>query len=609
MGTLMKHILRKISWFIVLIAIASALPAQPFDSLLNKLDSKYPQEKLYLQFDKSAYNPGETIWFKAYLFVANVPSDISKSLYAELVDEQGKILQRKTAPVFRSSAAAAFDLPPDMSNSRVYVRAYTRWMLNFDSSFLFVKAIPILAAKKPPGKSATEGAAAYLQVFPEGGDLVEGIESRVAFKATNQRGFPIAFAGELFNNKNKSIATITSAHDGMGYFRLLPQPGDQYKVKWKDPTGQPHESILPPPRKTGLVIEVRNTLEKIQFTIKRSPDTLSSPYIYVVAQMQQQLLYRAKANLSDKKFIEGSIPVENFPSGIVQLTVFTGDGKPLAERLVFLNRQDYYFITDLNAALKNLGKRGKNVIRIDVPDTIATNLSVAVTDAEINPAAKEEQDIFSTVLLTSDIKGYVNNPAYYFSSEADSVAAHLDLVMMTNGWRRFRWEDVLADRWPALRFKPDNYLAIEGRVGGLSKSELQQKELTAILQTKNGGKQFMTIPVEPDGKFEVPGLVFFDTARIYYQLNNDKNRTLTTRANFDFTNNLMKESLRLQPGEVQQLYGLKPDSALQIRNRQITQRNLQQQKKVQTLATVEVKARQKTKIEKMEEEYTSGFFT
>ena len=150
-------------------------------------------------------------------------------------------------------------------------------------------------------------------------------------------------------------------------------------------------------------------------------------------------------------------------------------------------------------------------------------------------------------MLTSDIKGYVHQPGYYFSSEADSVAAHLDLVMMTNGWRRFKWEEVLAGRYPTIREKPDGYLGIQGKVSGLNKGLLAQKELTGILQTKNGGKQFLTIPLEADGSFFVPDILFFDTARIFYQFNNDKDKVLSSRANFDFKNTFLNQPLKLQP--------------------------------------------------------------
>ena len=143
------------------------------------------------------------------------------------------------------------------------------------------------------------------------------------------------------------------------------------------------------------------------------------------------------------------------------------------------------------------------------------------------------------MLLTSDIKGYVHNPAYYFSNESDSVKNHLDLVMMTNGWRRFKWTDVLAGKFPKTPHQPSDYLVLNGKVNGLNKTELLNKELTAILEI-NKKQEFLNIPVGSDGSFSLPGLLFFDTAKIYYQFNNDKDKILTSRANIDIKNNLIK---------------------------------------------------------------------
>lgn len=594
---------------VLLMFTPASLSAQKIDSILKKLDTQFPQEKLYLQFDKSAYSPGETIWFKAYLFASNYPSDISKTVYAELLDEKGKVLQKKNAPVFIYGAAAAFDLPANLNSDVVYVRAYTRWMLNFDSSFFFVKGFPVILSKKQTNTPTAVQPAYALQFFPEGGDLVEGIDSRVAFKGIDQYGFPINFSGEIVNSKGNKISSIKVIHDGMGYFKFMPEPNEQYIARWKDPRGQSHETMLPAAKKDGAVLEVNNTPDGIRFAVKRAASVSPAGTFQLVAQMQQQLLYMAKANLSAKTQVEGVLPTENLTSGIVQLSLFTAEGVPLAERIVFVNRQDYYFITDLNPAVKNLSTRSKNIIRIDVPDTLVSNLSVAVTDADINPPIKNEDDIFSSVLLTSDIKGYVYRPAYYFSSEADSVAAHLDLVMMTNGWRRFRWEEVLANKWPEIKFRPDEYLAIQGRVRGLNKNEFKGKEITAILQPKGGGKQFVSIPVETDGTFELPGLLFYDTVKIHYQFSNDKNKTLTSRANFDFSNNLMKDVIASNLPANQELHILRQDSVSMQKSRIAAQKNLEQQKKVQTLATVVVTAKQKSRKEKIEEEYTSGLFT
>ena len=139
----------------IVIFLVCSLPSksQGFDSVLTKLDREYKQEKMYLHFDRPAYTPGETIWFKAYLFTGSYPSLVSKTMYAELLDAKGNMLERKTLPDIVSAAAGSFDIPINLNSSSVYVRAYTKWMLNFDSSFLFTKAIPILNAKNVSNKS------------------------------------------------------------------------------------------------------------------------------------------------------------------------------------------------------------------------------------------------------------------------------------------------------------------------------------------------------------------------------------------------------------------------------------------------------------------------
>lgn len=601
----MKQLFVKLFLLVALVSLNLTVFGQRFDSVLTLLDTKYPQEKLYLHFDRGVYSPGETIWFKAYLFSGVFPSLLSKTLYAELLDEQGKVLQRKSAPMIQSGAAAAFDLPADLKSQTVYVRAYTRWMLNFDTSFLYVKAIPI-TNKAKAAAAAAQTPSAFLQFFPESGNLVAGLQSKVAFKATDSKGLPINVKGDIVDNTGKKLGTFNSIHDGMGFFILHPAQGEQYKAVWKDQFGKPQETALPNCLPQGVALKLNNLGDKAIFSIQRSS---GSPVqlVHIVAQHQQQLIYRAKASMASKEEISGSIPLKDIPAGIVQVTVFDQNEMPLAERLMFVNQDDYYFITDLNSPLKGFTKRAKNVIQVDVPDTIACNLSISVTDASLDPARKGEDDIFSHILLTSDIKGYVHQPAYYFSG-TDSALAYLDLVMLTNGWRRFRWDDALAGRLPEIKHLPDNYLAIEGKVSGINRSSLMQKELTGVMES-SGGRQFLSIPVNPDGTFIIDNVIFFDTLRLFYQFNNDKDKILTSRGVFSFRNNLYNETVRTKPDVV---VPFRVDSVVAVKNSTLSQKRQEQEdanRKVQTLATVEVKARQKSKQEKVEEQYVSGMFS
>lgn len=587
--------------------------AQPFDSVLKKLDSRYPQEKLYLQLDKNSYNPGETIWCKAYLFSGIFPSGISKTIYTELLDQDGKLLDRRSAPVVFSSAATAFDLPAKLKGNTVYVRAYTKWMLNFDSSFIYTRPVTII---NPDAKPAAAAAPVYsLSFFPEGGDLVNSVESRVAFKGTDAHGLPVKLQGDIKDSRGQKIGSFSAVHDGMGYFKLTPEKDLSYTAFWKDPAGKMHQTKLPEASSSGAVLEANMMASGIQFIVRKplSDNAATLPYVYVVAQMQQQLLYRARAGLTATSVISGVIPTQNIPAGIVQITVFGPDDMPLAERIVFVNKPDYYFITDLNSAITDLGKRKKNVIQVDVPDTIPCNLSVSVTDVSVNPPNVGEPDIFSGLLLTSDIHGYVHNPAYYFSSDADSVKQLLDLVMMTNGWRRFRWKEVLSNHWPAIKYYPDNYLSIDGKVNGLTKTELVQRELTGFIVLKNGSQQLINIPVQTDGHFAVPGLLFYDTAKIYYQFNNDKEKVLTSKALIDFNSDLLVKPFGNKPDSMLAYQHYVPTPALVTKAKELfkqqEEKRIEDRKKVSVLDAVTVTAKKKSKEEQMDEEYTSGFFS
>jgi hypothetical protein len=581
-----------------------------YDSVLNILDTRYPQEKLYLHFDKSYYNPGETIWFKSYIFSANLPSLISKTVYADLVDEKGTIIDRKIAPVVMSSAAASFDLPAKLTSSTVYVRAYTDWMLNFDSSFIYTKAIPVIQEKPPAAKRLTPKN--FLQFFPEGGDLVQGVESRVAFKATDIHGLPYNVSGDIIDSKGKSITKFSSMHDGMGFFVLKPEAKEQYKAIWKDAAGKSQQTALPAVKREGYVLTVTQDVNDVRFLISRPEgEVAADAAVTIVGQMQQQMVYMAKANISKGPTVRGSIPVEKIPAGILQLTIFSSDEKPLAERIVFVNKQDYYFITDLNSPLKGFQKRKKNVIQVDVPDTIRTNLSISVTDAGINPHLEGEEDIFSNVMLTSDIKGYVHNPAYYFSNESDSVRNHLDLVMMTNGWRRFKWTDVLAGKFPETTYQPSDYVVLNGKINGLNKTELLNKELTAILDM-NKRQEFINIPVGSDGTFSVAGLLFFDTAKIYYQFNNDKDKILTSRANIDIKSSLNKMPFNAKNDTNLVYRSVLPPKDVWAGNVEMAEKNqavLDARRKVETLASVTVTAKQKSKKQLLDEQYATGLFS
>lgn len=584
---------------------------QVFDSLLNLSSTKYPQEKIYVQLDKPYYNTGETIWFKAYITGESEPLSISKTMYAELINSSGAILQRKTMPILQSGAASHFDLADSNYNSKLYIRAYTSWMLNFDSSLLYVKPVTVINAK-PVAKKTPVAKNLTLTFFPEGGDMVETINCVVAFKTNDQDGNPFPVSGNIVDSKGKTITTFSSLHDGMGFFPITPQPGEKYKAIWKDKSGAAHETFLPDAKTTGVAMHVFSSNGQLTYTITRpeAADDVFKSY-YVVAQMHQQTMYTAKINMQRKVQVSAPIITDSMPDGVLQITLFNAAQMPVAERVAFVNNNNYYFATDLHLVEKNITRRGKNVLQIDVGGNYLSNLSIAVTDAGFDAIGNNKENIFSELLLTGDLKGYVYNPAYYFSSDEDSVKQHLDLVMMTNGWRRFKWNDLLSGQWPVINHTPDNYLAIKGSIYGLSKVQLKNRDLTGILKTPgSNGNSFFSIPVTEDGKFNLTGFYFFDTARLHYQFNNDKDKLLTGTASFSFDNGLEKSPPAYAKLLASFYQTAKPDSSLILKGIQQSglYRSQLEMQKAKLLQSVTVTSKQKPLSQKLDEQYTSGLF-
>ncbi|MBS1600314.1 MAG: hypothetical protein JST75_18950 [Bacteroidetes bacterium] len=588
---------------------------QKIDSMMSIYADHFPQEKMYLQFDKNVYNPGETIWFKAYLFMGIEPSPISKNFYAELSDGNGNILQRKISPFFESTVAGNFDIPVKYAGNHLHVRAYTSWMLNFDTAFVFEKDIRLLNALKDSAKTNTMSSSStetYFQFFPEGGDIIAGIENNIAFKANDQYGSPVNVKGVLKDASGKDVLEFNSVHDGMGKFLITPEKDDSLYALWKDEKGIDHRTPFPPIKPDGVSMRIMNTGKKVFFSVSRSADKAEQyDRLTVIAHMNQQLVYKAVVNLKDNFMSGGSIPVDQLPTGVLQITVFANNDLPVAERVVFINNHAYNFSPELIVTTKGVNKRGLNIIDIAVPDTLRTNLSMAITDADVDGKKTNDDNIISRLLLTGDIRGYVHDPNYYFLNAADSTAQFLDLVMLTHGWRRFKWDQVALGKIPVIKYPVEDHLSITAEVLGIDPSRISRDEnMNVILQKKDSSVEMMTVPKISRNKFGVTGLVFYDTVRAFYQFNT--NRNLSREAAVVINNGLVRGYIKVKPLLVTYTGWTAADSALLRKNKFIaeeTARIKENNDKVKTLASVTVRARQKSAAQKLDEEYASGLFS
>jgi hypothetical protein len=581
--------------------------SQRIDSVLNNYYNDYQQEKIHLHFDRSVYSGGETVWFKAYLVAGLIPSTISKNLYVDWADENGNVLMQQVYPVGESGTTfGMFELPVNYASGVLHVRAYTRWMQNFDAAFLYNKDIRIVHSDNSKSVAVVPAIVPSLQFFPEGGDAIAGSSGKIAFIANDQWGRPIDIKGEVQDSQGNKVAEIKVQHDGMGYFWLVPLADEHYTAKWTDAKDIQHQTPLPPAKKAGVVLGLSDEQGKKRFTIQRSEDGPENlKQLHIVATKQQLPVYMATISLQNTTSTIGSIPIEGLSAGGLVVTVFNADWQPVAERITFVdNIASTSFTSKIDFKKKDLSKRGLNEMVIDIPDSTASNLSVSVTDAGL--FADSTDNIFSRLLLTSDVRGTVYNAGYYFSDTSTLIKQQLDLVMLTHGWRRYNWDKILEGKYPELKYAKDSgYFNLSGRITGVSEKKLKNAgDLFVVLKNKDSKTQSQIVSLNNDGTFKQPAILLFDSTMVYYKFTKKPGFEDIVKFHLNDPDmlaapkfiNIIKNSVMFAPDN--------DDYTSFLRNNYF----ITQAKKegVITLQEVLIKSKQKTPIEKMDDLYVQN---
>lgn len=499
---------------------SSAIKAQSLENTINLYGNNFPLEKIHIHFDKEAYLPGETIWFKAYLFEENLPSEKSTNFYSAIYDKKGQLVQKIMLPIINSSAYGSFVLPDTIKSSQVICKAYTTWMLNFDTNFIYSKAIKILDNILTKETNSQEQTIS-LDFFPEGGDIIEEVKNTIAFKANFNNGLPFAINAEIKDKETGAmIMPIESIHNGMGRFDLEALVGKNYYAEWQDHKGGIHRTNLPNIKQSGVSLKLNIQKNQLYFNVinKTGMDSL-----HVMMYMYQKVFYKSDINVQVDEPFTAAVPIKGLPSGTMQLTIFDAKWQPVAERLAFINNDNFIISGQLLQNVINNNARAKNLLEFIVADTMAGNFSLSVSDADLNNTAMGD-NILSNFLLKGDLRGYIHQPNYYFTNPKDAdIKAKLDLVMLTNGWRRYNWDDIKIEKMPLIQFPKDDYLSVYGQVSPTELQNLSKEEMVnLIIVSKDSAKSYFSLRPDASGLVLQKGLIFYDTARVYYSFNKNK---------------------------------------------------------------------------------------
>ena len=282
-----------------------------------------------------------------------------------------------------------------------------------------------------------------LDYYPEGGLLLEGLSNRVAFKMHSENGISFEIKGALYDDSGQWITDIRSDYKGMGSFPLIPEQGKRYYVKISDPLYVDTVFQLPEAEKEGWMLQASVDDDKLTLILGNTFDK-AMPALITVAVRGFMVNYIAR---SVNRFDSFSIPIEGIPPGIAVVTLFDSGGKPRAERLVFVNHNKLGR-TLLESNRSTYLPRDSVALKIRVSDNrgmpIQGSFSLSVVDEQLGMSRSlDEPGIISALYLSDEIKGAIEDPESYFDSDIKNRQHFLDLLLLTQGWRKYRYDHIL----------------------------------------------------------------------------------------------------------------------------------------------------------------------
>lgn len=365
-----------------------------------------------------------------------------------------------------------------------------------------------------------------IQFFPEGSRLIGGVVSNVAFKAIKTNGLGIDVKGTVVDNTGSTVCSFASQHLGMGMFTFTPDVEKTYKAEVTFADGSKNTYELPKPRTSSIGISVDNSKpDSLYLRLAASPSYVErhqNELFYVVGRSGNVICYAAQIRLQNQIYT-ASIPKDKFPQGIAQLTLLTPTGSPMSERIVFIQHPNLPTI-ELNSDKPAYATRQKVRMNISAkyPSQVAAgNYSLSVVDESKVPFNEDaETSIFSSLLLSSELKGYIEKPNYYFHHVNAKKISDLDLLMLSQGYRSYSYRDILEDKVPPVTFMPEEGIEITGTLRMLSGMPVNKGTVQFIVPDKNISVSTQT---DADGRFRFTNLVFPDSCKAILSARNNVN--------------------------------------------------------------------------------------
>ena len=464
----------------------------------------FPQERVYLHFDNTSYYKGEHIWYKAYVVRDDNlhHTNLSRILYVELLNPIGYPVETQKLLIENGQAHGSFELKDTLNAGFYEVRAYTTWMLNFTTgdshgwhrlytqsakrrygerfqrylqgnAGIFSRVFPIYervdsgryAVRRMPRQSKATATMVtpdkdklYIDFYPEGGNMVRDVPTRVAFQAHNTEGRTLNVAGALIR-RGDSIGYFKSEYAGRGVFSVTPDSLDaedlvenlQLKLTYQ---GKNYKFNLPKAKKRGYSLNVYSNEKQLRTIVARNAQT-KGQLLGLNVTSRGQTLYYDMLDLRQKPQTSVVLDKKILQTGVNIVTLFTEEGRVLAQRQVFVNNHDRdgWRLQDVSGDDKPIEAEPYRQVTLDYqlvdaagkPVRASHDFSIAVTDGDSRETTYDDATALSYLLLGSEVKGFIPHPAYYFEADDAEHNGALDLLLMVQGWTRYDYEQMMGD--------------------------------------------------------------------------------------------------------------------------------------------------------------------
>ena len=488
-------------------------PCKDFNGFSAQIE-RYPQEKLHLHTDKDSYIAGDTIWLRAHCADAAThrPVAASRYVYVELRDDRGSLV-RRIKLLSRDSVYSGYLPTQSLERFGDYsLTAYTLYMRNQGPDYFFKKPLtirPYRESRRTQRNTSVRKVSDFdVSFFPEGGYLIDGYDCCVAFKALGDDGGSVEVTGVVKNDREEVVDTLRTLHGGMGCLRFTAHTGERYYAECTMAGGKTERFDLPASNNLACVLRVLQT--ERDFTVMVQSGRPLPKGLRLLVHCRGNLCYFREWNDDLPSLI---FERDKLPGGVLQILLLDKAGNALSERLVF-NRGEELATTDMQVrgSLKQRTKVTLSVAATD-PDgrPAAGDFSIAVTDRAAVPAATSGS-IYSTLLLTSELRGTIETPDWYFEGRDAARVAALDALLLTQGWRRYDVPAAVRGEYATPAYPLEVGQEIAGRInkGGLwnRKKKLDRYEMRMIVPRWHYSSQ---APIDKEGRFALNGFDFPDS--------------------------------------------------------------------------------------------------